>query len=81
MEPGIPVDAADLAQQSRGVQEGLKQMGAQLLGGMVEILRVVVFMKLEPLAVVVKPDAPEKIHRFGGIAVEHKLSSVIYFSL
>ena len=71
MEPGIPVDAADLAQDTGGVQEGLKNVGSQLLGGMVEIFGVAVLICLEPFPVVVEPDAPEKIHRLGGIAVEH----------
>ena len=78
MHPGIPVDPADLQQIAGPVQEGLEQLLAQGLHGLVQGVHILLFVLLEPVPVVVHADAPEKINGLGGETGKHRVTSLLF---
>ena len=78
MHPGVPIDAADLQNISRLLGEGGEQLLAQSLHGFIQIGNVLLLVGLEPIPVVVHPDAPEKVHGFRRKACKHKTTPVSF---
>ena len=71
VEPGVPVDPADLEDVAGFIQEGFKKVPAQGFHGLVEGIDVLFFMFQEPVPVVVQANAPEKIHSLRGETGKH----------
>ena len=81
VEPGIPVDAADLQDAAGAVQEGLEYCRTQSLHGLVKGIHILLFVGQEPVPVVVHANAPEKINGLRGETCKHKKSFLLCLPL
>ena len=73
VEPGVPVDAADLQNIPAPLPEGCEQVLPQVLHGIVQGFHVLTFIGRKPVPVIIHANAPEKINGLRSKALEHSV--------
>ena len=73
VEPGVPVDPADLQNVPAPLPEGCEQVLPQVLHGIVQSFYILALIGRKPVPVIIHADSPEKINRLRSKALKHRV--------